>query len=99
MEIMNTWKTDEDQQEQPHQKRSKNEQEERGSKRRTDEWQKYAEDLEAGAERIAEENRTAKVGGGADGDVMMDAIGASWSNESDLKYVTKASRAVQVWGS
>ncbi len=61
MEIANKGEADEDSQEQPE-KKSRNEQEQRGTKRSTDEWDKYAEDLKAGAERRAEENKKAKVG-------------------------------------
>ncbi len=60
MEITNNRKTDEHHQEQPE-KKSKNKQEERETKS-TDDWETYARDLKAGAERRAEENKQAKVG-------------------------------------
>ncbi len=50
----------------------------------SDEWQKHAEELKAGAGRRAEENKRAKVGDDVEGDVMMEAIGACGLNESDL---------------
>ncbi len=53
LEITNKRKVDEDEREQPE-KKSKNEQEERGTKRSTDEWETYARDPKAGAERWAE---------------------------------------------
>ncbi len=42
--------------------------------------------MRAGAERRAEENKTAKIVDDVEGDAMMEATGASGLNESDLKY-------------
>ncbi len=75
MEIANKRKADEDQQGQPE-KKSKNEREEQGAKRGSDEWVAYAKDLKAGAERRAEESKKAKVGYDMDGDRTMEAIEA-----------------------
>ncbi len=62
-------------QEEPE-KKSRNAQEERGTKRGTDEWEKHTKGLKAGAERGAEESKKAKVGDDADDDAMMEAVGA-----------------------
>ena len=83
MEIASERKADEDRQGQPE--KSKTEQEERGPKRSTDEWEACAKDLKADAERRAEENKKAKVGNDVGGGAMMQAIGAIGFNESDLK--------------
>ncbi len=40
-------------------------------KRSTDEWEGYAEELRAGADRREEENKRAKIGDGVEGDAMM----------------------------
>jgi hypothetical protein len=85
VEITNKRKADEDQQEQPE-KKNRSEQGEREAKRSIDEWEKYAEELKAGAERRAEENKRSKVWGDVEGDAMMEAIGAIRLNESDLKH-------------
>ena len=75
LEITNKRRADEDQQEQPE-KKGKNEKEERETKRSTDEWETYAKDLKARAERRAEDNKRAKVGEDLDNDAMMEVIGA-----------------------
>ncbi len=46
MEITHKRKADEDQQEQPE-KKSRNEQEERGTKRSTDDWEAFTKDFES----------------------------------------------------
>ena len=63
MEITNKRKADEDQQEQPE-------------KRSIDQLERYVEELKAGAERRAGENKRAKIGGDVDGGVMREEIGA-----------------------
>ncbi len=83
MEMMNKRKADDDQQKQPAEK-SKNEQEGRGAKRSTDDWETFAKDLKAGAERRAEENKRAKVGEDLDNDAMREVMGAAGVTESDL---------------
>ncbi len=87
MEFTNKRKADEDQQEQPD-KRNKDEQDYQAlmritNKRKADEnqrsiedWEDFAKDLKAGAERRAEENKKAKVWDDMDDDAMMEAIGA-----------------------
>ena len=83
--MANKRKADQDQQEQPE-KKNRSEQDERGVKRSTDEWEKHAEELKASAERRAEENKRAKVGDDVEGDAMAEAIGAIGFSELDLKY-------------
>ncbi len=56
-------------------KKNKNEQEERGLKMSTDDWNEFSKELRAGAERRAEENKRAKVGEDLNNDAMMVAIG------------------------
>ena len=84
MEISSKRKAGEDQQEQPE-KKNRSEQDERGVKGSADEREKHAEELRAGAERRAEENKRAKVGDDVEGDAMMEVIGAIGLNGSDLK--------------
>ncbi len=59
MEITNKRKAEEDQQEQPEEKNRK-QHEERGVKRSTDDWETFAKDLKAGAERKSEGRRRTK---------------------------------------
>ncbi len=66
---------DEDQHEQPE-KKNENEQEEREVKTSTDDWETYAKELKAGAERRAEESKKAKVGDDMADDTVMEAIGS-----------------------
>ncbi len=75
LDFTNKRKADGGQQEQPE-KKSKSEQEERGTKRTADDWETFAKSLRAGAERRAEENKKAKVGEDLDGDVMMEVMSA-----------------------
>ncbi len=85
MKITRKRKADEDQQERPE-KKTRSEQDARGVKRSTDDWESYTEELRACAERRAEANERTKVEDVVEGDAMMEAIGAGDFSESDLKY-------------
>ncbi len=52
-----------------------------GPKRSTGDWEKFAKDLKAGAERRAEDNEKTQVGEDLDNDAMMQATGATEFSE------------------
>ncbi len=85
MEMTNKRKSDEGQEEQP-QKKNRSQQEERWVKRSTDDWETFAKDSKAGAQRREDENKKAKIGDDMDDETMVEATGAIGLNESDLKH-------------
>ncbi len=84
-EPSNKRKASEGQQEHPE-KKNKNQQEERGSKRSVDDWEMFAKKLRTDAEQREDEDKKAKVGEDLDNDVMIEEIGAVGFAESDLKH-------------
>ena len=54
-------------------------------------WEKFAEEVRAGAERRVEENKRAKVGDDVEGDTMMEAIGAIGFSECRAKRLVVSS--------
>ncbi len=67
-------------------KKNKGEQEERGLKKSTDDWETFARDLKAGAGRRREEHKKANVREDLSSDAMLDTIGAAGFSESAVKY-------------